>query len=139
MKTLTFFILLGIGLCFSFEAKSQAVTITDNVMSFTDKYDVTFYSIRSRTIELPLGYIVKTASFQLPKDHYLVPDKGTTIIGLRYVLSYTTDDDGNQIPDEFITDEKVDITHNGRFNVTMHLNGAGHFLPIGWYDPSYYE
>ncbi len=147
MKTLAFLILLGFGLCYSFEAKSQAVTIHDNVMTFTDGKGDTFYSTRSKTIELPSGFILKTASFQLPEDNYLVPDKGTHLIGMRFILSYLTDEYGNPllddedkpIPDEFITDEKVDINHKGKFNVTMHLNGAGHFLPIGWYDPTFYE
>ncbi len=146
MKTLAFFILLCVGLSFSFQAESQTVTITDNEMTFTVGNE-TFYSTRSKTIILPSGFMVKTASFQLPKDNYLVPDKGTHIIGVRYVISYLTDeygnfildDKGNKIPDEFLTDEKVDINHNGKFNVSMHINGAGHFLPLGWYDPSSYE
>ena len=67
MKTFTFLILLGFGLCFSFEAKSQAVTISDNAMTFTDGLGRTYTSIRSRTIELPLGYVITSYSIHYTK------------------------------------------------------------------------
>lgn len=147
MKPLIVIFLVLLGLIGSLNAKSQSVSITEKDMTFTDRDGTTFYSTRSRTVKLPSGFILKTASFQLPEDHPIVPEKGTKIIAMRFVLSYLTDesgepildDEGNKIPLEFITDEKVDINHKGKFNVSMHLNGAGHSLPVGWYDPTFYE
>lgn len=147
MKVLALILVFACAILYSKETKSQAVVVMNSRMVFTDGDGVIFNSIRSKTVTLPSGFILKTASFQLPEDHPLVPKKSTRIIGIRFILSYEMDEnneplldeDGNMIPKEFITDEKADINHKGKFNVTLHLNGAGNYLPIGWYNPSYYE
>ena len=139
MKLLAFIFVLSIGLCSSMETKSQVVVVHDQNMTFTDADGAIHHSIRSKSITLPSGFLLKTATFQLPQDNNLVPDKGTKVIGMRFVLEYTDDENDKMIPIKFITDEKVDINHKGKFNVVMHLNGAGSSLPIGWYDPYLYE
>ncbi len=138
MKKLIFYLLLAFGLSGAMEAKSQVVVVKDGTMTFSDGVN-TFNSIRSTSVTLPGGYMLKTATFQLTPDHDLIPEKGTKIIGVRIILESETDENGNVIITKYISDEKVDINHKGKFKVVMHLNGAGYHLPFGWYDPGYYE
>lgn len=66
------------------------------------------------------GNIIKTLYFQLQDDHPLMGQ--TFIFGARIKV----DDD------VYLVDEKVDLKKDGSFQVTLHRNGAGARLPVGW-------
>lgn len=74
----------------------------------------------SMTTISPSGNLVKMLYFQLQDNHPLM---GTNkIFGIRVKL-----DDGT-----YLVDERVELKRDGRIKVTVHLNGAGTRLPIGW-------
>ena len=109
-------------------ADAQAIVIRDNVIFFTiphpyeDSGKVTFESISSKSTISSSGKIVKTATFELPKNNFLVPPKGRqTIIGANVIVDGIT-----------LTDERVVIKSSGKFKLVFHLNGAGANLPVGW-------
>lgn len=65
------------------------------------------------------GNIVKTLYYQLQDDHPLM---GYTFV---FGASFT-------IGDAKLVDERVFMKKDGSFKVTIHSNGAGTRLPIGW-------
>lgn len=117
---------------FSYSVQAQAEVENDFLVVFTDENGVEYEAIRARKTISASGMIVISASFSLPIDHYLVPDKGTwpTLIEVQLL---TSNDEGELV---FMSDEKVDIPSNGKFNVSLHLNGSGNALPWGWYTPN---
>ncbi|MBT3385081.1 MAG: hypothetical protein HN778_11420 [Prolixibacteraceae bacterium] len=133
MKTvkLIFVLIFVFGILNSYQARSQAIIIRDNTINFIAKNPDTglleyFPSISSRTTLSASGTIVKTATFELYKNHFLIPEKGINIIGVR--IEVETEE--GQLVD--LTDEKVEIRQSGVFKVILHLNGAGTNLPVGW-------
>ena len=131
MKTkgiLAFFMLLTV-LFISQEGKSQNKDYEDYVVIFIDDDGVEHESIRAGKTISASGNITVHASFQLPKDHELVPPIGSwpKIIAFQVTVS-----NGQEDEMVLLTDEKVDIPQNGKFNVSLHLNAAGSNLPKGW-------
>jgi hypothetical protein len=112
--------------------QSQAKVENDFTVVFTDDSGAEYEANRARKTISASGMIVISASFSLPDDHYLVPDKGTwpTLIEVQLLTS----NDKRELV--FMSDEKVDIPSNGKFNVSLHLNGSGNALPWGWYTPN---
>ena len=126
MKTKNILLLLVFVACTlsSIQTKAQAEIIFDNVVTFKDStIDGYFESINSKTILSPFGNITKTATFQLPKDNYLVPERG-----LNYIIARVkkTNIDGEE---EVMYDAWVEIPKNGRFKIVVHSNGAGNKFP----------
>lgn len=113
------------------DASAQAIVTHDDELTFyvphpnRNDEKKEFVSISSRTTITPAGNIVKTATFQLPEDNFLVPEKGTkTIIITRLDVAGVK-----------LSDERVDIKKSGKFKVTFHMNGAGTASPKGWIIP----
>lgn len=125
MKVSKVFLLMffAFGIFSSFQAKSQAEVIFDNVITFKDANGDIFESINSKTTLSASGNIVKTATFQLPKGHYLIPEKGVKYIGARVKET--------NIFGELVVmyDYRVAIDKNGKFKITVHSNGAGTIFP----------
>lgn len=110
------------------EATAQAIVVHDAELTFNvphpnrDDAKIELISLSSKTTITPSGNIVKTATFQLPDDNFLIPEKGTkTIIVGKLTV------DGVQL-----RDERVEIKKSGKFKVTFHMNGAGTASPVGW-------
>jgi hypothetical protein len=121
-------VLLAVGVSSSFQARSQAEVIFDNVVTFTDGNGEVFESIDSRITLSASGKIMKTATFQLPQDNYLVPEKGISYIGA--IVKQT-----NVFGEEVIMyDVWVEITKSGRFKLVVHSNGAGVNFPAVFKD-----
>lgn len=118
-----FFVLFIIGIFGSFNAMSQAEVVFGNTVVFKDKKGGVFECISSKTTMTPSGNIVKTATFQLPENHYLVPEKWTTYIA--GIIKET-----NVFGEEVVMiDFNVAIHRNGKFKVEYHSNGAGNIFP----------
>ena len=121
---LGFLLVFVCGIFSSFQAKSQAEVIFDKVIIFKDGEGSIFPSISSKTTLSPSGNIVKTANFQLPKKHYIVPEKGKYY----FIVKITeTDIMGNQIK---MYDCNVSIDKSGEFKIIYHSNGAGNIFPL---------
>lgn len=74
----------------------------------------------SHTTITPSGNIVKYVYFQLQDDHPLMGQN--FIFAARIKLENGT----------YLVDERVKLNSDGRFKITVHLNGAGTNLPVGW-------
>lgn len=112
-------------LLFSQHIYPQTVVNNDYSLIFSDKMGGEFKSINAKIIKTPAGNIQITATFQLPKGHFLVPKTGTKTIG---VNQETTDLYGDTHLLWFITK----INSSGRFTVNYHLNGAGYVFPAAY-------
>lgn len=82
------------------------------------RWETTNYSSRS-TISAS-GNIVKKLYFQLQDEHPLM---GHYLV---FGAKITVDND------TYLIDEMVYLKKDGRFQVNVHLNGAGNRLPVGW-------
>lgn len=133
MKTTGLFFVMMFLLSLSFAKNTTAQAIVDNdfYLVFYDNDEVAHEAIRAKKTISASGMITITGTFQLDKDHPLVPPKGwwPTLIEVHLVT------DGKNGEQEFVSDEKVDIPQNGKFNVSLHVNGSGNSLPWGWYTP----
>jgi hypothetical protein len=123
------FLLLNV---FSFSVQAQAKVDNEFEISFIDDNGIPHPAVRAKKTISAFGNIIISASFQLPENHELVPPKGwwPRIIEVQFE---TISKDGTLV---FISDEKVDIPSNGKFNVSLHMNGSGNSLPWGWYTPN---
>jgi len=112
------------------EASAQAIVVHGNTFTFNDyKTGVVFESISSKSVVAPNGTMYKSATFQLPEGHELIPAKGAKrIISVGLGIDY--DDDGNV--DVRLKDARVDIKKTGEFKISFHLNGSGGYGPKGW-------
>lgn len=110
------------------DAAAQAIVIHDSELTFyvphPNRGDATMdlKSISSKTTITPSGNIMKTATFQLPDDNFLIPEKGTKTI---IVGKLTVDG-------VLLRDERVDVKKSGKFSITLHSNGSGTSSPKGW-------
>jgi hypothetical protein len=118
------FITILLGLCsLSFEAIAQAEIIIGNEVVFYDQDKVPHSSVSSKTTLNPSGNIVKTANFQLPKGHVLIPAKGKNFVAAKIT---SVDIDGNEVT---MYDINIGIDKTGKFKITYHSNGAGSVFP----------
>jgi hypothetical protein len=104
---------------------SQAIVNNDYSLIFDDRNGGEFKSVNAKIVLNPAGNIQITATFQLPKDHFLVPTSGTKTIGVKQT---TTDIFGETHQLWCITK----INSSGRFTVNYHLNGAGNIFPVSY-------
>lgn len=129
MKTSKILLLIVFGTFFALQSYAQA-EVTKN----EDIYKFKYYekikknkgilweteSSSTQTVISSSGNVLKTIYFQLQDDHPLM--------GLNLIISIRVRlEDGT-----LIADEKVEIKESGKFKVSLHLNGAGTNLPIGW-------
>jgi hypothetical protein len=101
---------------------SQAIVNNDYSLIFDDRKGGEFKSVNAKIVLNPAGNIQITATFQLPKGHFLVPKSGTKTIGVKQT---TNDIYGEPHVLWCITN----INSSGRFSVNYHLNGAGTVFP----------
>ena len=92
-------------------------------MVFYDKDKKPHYSIHSKTTLSPSGNIVKTAVFQLPQGHSLIPENGKNFIAAKII---SADIFGNE---EMMFDINIGVDKTGKFKITYHSNGAGTITP----------
>lgn len=104
---------------------SQAFVNNDYSLIFDDNRGGEFKSVNAKIVLNPAGNIQITATFQLPKGHFLVPTSGTKTIAVR---QKTTDIYGESHTLWCITK----INSSGRFSVNYHLNGAGTVFPAAY-------
>lgn len=118
-----YLLLFVVGILSSYQAKSQAEVVVDKDVIFYDGEGGVFYSESSKTTFTPSGNILKTASFQLPEDHFLVPGKGKY-----YIITRIKEIDllGNQVT---MYDVNVAIDKSGKFTINYHSNSAGTIFP----------
>lgn len=130
MKKIKFllFVVFIAGMFGSFEAMSQAEVVFGNTVTFKDGYDRVYECIDSKTTLSPSGNIVKTATFELPENHYLIAEKWTTYIMGRIK---ETNVFGEEV---YMYDLKIAIHRNGRFKVVYHLNQSGRIFPARYKD-----
>lgn len=124
-------ILFVIALSTTQNLSAQAIVNNNNTMVFKTHHPnvdgpvVSFPSVSSSYTISASGNIVKVANFQLPKDNFLVPEKGSNDIGVRMPLTY--DEEGRVL--EYLYDYTVKIKKSGKFKVVLHSNGAGNVFP----------
>lgn len=117
-------LLFVFALCTVHSTYGQAEVVFDKSVYFKDfATGESYESIDSKTTLTPSGNIVKKASFQLPGDHRLVPDKGKKYIT---VVMKTVDINGIE---KILADLDVAIGKSGKFQVVLHLNGSGEITP----------
>lgn len=110
---------------FNKQVYSQSFVNKDYKLVFFDKAGGKFESYSANFVATPTGNILISATFQLPKGHFLVPDKGVATIAVR---QFATDIFGEEQVLFCITN----INSSGRFSVSYHMNGAGNLSPNGW-------
>lgn len=120
----TSMLLLSIFL-FSQHVYPRALVNNNYSLIFEDGKGGEFKSINAKIVRNPAGNIHITATFQLPKGHFLVPKTGTKTIGVNQT---TTDINGESHVQWCITK----INSSGRFTVNYHLNGAGYVFPAAY-------
>ena len=115
-------LLLFAAVLYSSTSQAQAIVITNHEVIFIDKDGNEIPSIQAKSIVSPNGNVTITATFQLQKGHYLIPKKGTNIIGASLYR------EGLDEPLICI----VNIPPTGKFTIKYHLNGAGNVFPAYW-------
>lgn len=105
---------------------AQAEVVFDNTFTFVDKKGDVFESIESLSVVTPGGTILKSAVFQLPEGHELIPEKGKQYIpvGLKVV-----DINGEE---QYLINYNIKVGKDGKFKTVLHLNGSGSVFPVGW-------
>lgn len=118
-------------LCFLFpvknsSAQAEVVKNGDNYVFVYNDIDANEDTTRWETVNYASrstlsasGNIVKTLYYQLQDDH---PFMGYSFI---FGASFT-------VGDAKLVDEMVFLKKDGSFKVTIHSNGAGNRLPLGW-------
>ena len=127
MKRLKFLAFLGLFfLLITPDVFAQAEVSFAGTIQFKDGDGGVFNSEESKTTITPSGNVVKTAHFQLPDGHFLIPKKGTNYlpVGLNYIDEY-----GEK---HVLANYNIKVGKNGKFKVVLHLNGAGSIFPLGW-------
>ncbi|MEN8117673.1 MAG: hypothetical protein ABFS16_11880 [Bacteroidota bacterium] len=105
---------------------AQAEIEFNNTITFLDGKGGKFKSISSKTTTTPSGNIVKTATFQLPEGHHLIPEKGKEYIPVGITIT-----DGYGVK-YLLINRNIKVGKSGEFKVVLHLNGAGSEFPNGW-------
>lgn len=125
MKNLKLFIfsIFACTLFLSFDANAQAEVIFNSDIVFKDGQGGEFHSISSKTTLSPSGNIVKTAYFELPEGHILIPKSGKKFVAAKITGK---DIDGNEVD---MYDINIGIDKRGKFKITYHSNGAGTIFP----------
>lgn len=106
---------------------AQATSVKDTPFGLINsKGEIIVESYASKTTITNSGNIFIEIFFQFPENHPAIPTSGKKLIevGLEVEMH-----GGGTIK---LTDEKVEIHKSGKFKVSLHLNGAGTNLPIGW-------
>lgn len=128
MRNLRAILVIGL-LCFLLPVKNtsaQAEVVFGNTITFYDEDRNPFPSIESKSIITPTGNILKTAVFQLPEGHNLIPEKGKNYIpaGLSVI-------DNNE-EKQLLINYNVKVGKDGKFTIVLHLNSSGSIFPRGW-------
>jgi hypothetical protein len=124
-KLIVSFMLILSFFLFSHYIYAQALVNKDYSLIFEDAIGEEFKSVNAKVVLNPAGNIQINATFQLPKDHELVPKSGTKTIAVRLITN-----DIFEVKHRLIYITNINPT--GRFNVNYHLNGGGNFFPNGW-------
>jgi hypothetical protein len=125
MKKIKFAFLLffSCSIILSLETFAQAEVVFGNEVAFYDYDKEPHISISSKTTLTPSGNIVKTADFQLPEGHELIPEKGKNFVAAKIT---SVDIEGNVV---VMYDVNIGIDKTGKFSITYHSNGAGTISP----------
>lgn len=109
---------------YSFQVNAQAEVVFGKEVVFYDKQKEPHVSISSKTTLTPSGNIVKTAYFQLPEGHILIPKSGKNFVAAKIT---SEDIEGNEVD---MYDINIGIDKRGKFKITYHSNGAGTIFPV---------
>mgnify|MGYP000415733920 CR=1 FL=1 len=120
---LIFLLIFVSSLFLTVKTYAQAEIVIGKEVVFYDKDKNPHSSISSKTTLTPSGNIVKTAYFQLPDKHDLIPEKGKTFVAAKIT---SADIDGNEVT---MYDINIGIDKTGKFKITYHSNGAGTVFP----------